>query len=351
MASDWDKVVSIHDVLAPQWRSVTTGMSLTLVVDCEVHTTQCMIGNSVPDGQKLRVFGDIQGPVSGCRRMTLLDVLVDRVGDCMDLLLTDASVVVAHGLSAATDALRFVEVCSGIACSGTGLTEVGFQHLASVEWKEPLVALHRSCHPGVPVLLQDITSDQCAKQLLQDFRPPFSLMSGFSCQPYSAGGSQRGASDERSSTLPATLRLGHLCQCPVILLECVAPARCQQFVQAHLKLLESALGYHVSQQCLKLEDVWTSRRFRWWVVATHPSIGLVRLQEWPKSPHLNVRDLMPVMKQWDSDVLAELELSPHEIEKFTLDGSHLRKYLIQKDGKLPTCLHSWGSQADACPCG
>jgi hypothetical protein len=47
----------------------------------------------------------------------------------------------------------------------------------------------------------------------------------------------------------------------------------------------------------------------------------------------------------------DLQLTPQEIEKFTMDGSHMRKYLLQKDGKLPTCLHSWGSQATSCLCG
>ena len=37
--------------------------------------------------------------------------------------------------------------------------------------------------------------------------------------------------------------------------------------------------------------------------------------------------------------------------RFTLDGSALRKYLIQMDAKLPTSLHSAGNQATACPCG
>ena len=59
------------------------------------------------------------------------------------------------------------------------------------------------------------------------------------------------------------------------MLECVAPARCNKYVQAHLKYLETMLGHHVSQVSLKLEDVWVSRRFRWWVIATHPSLGKV----------------------------------------------------------------------------
>ena len=276
---------------------------------------------------------------------------MDRITDWADLLLTDDSAVVAHGISPANHALRFVELCAGLACSGVGLGEVGFHHLASVEWRPALVSLHEACHPGVPVLPLDVTDSSCAKSLLQQFSPPFSLMSGFSCQPYSTGGAQGGSADERSSTLPATLRLCFLCQSPILILECVAPARCNQFVRAHLKHLESLLGYRVSQVTLKLEDVWASRRFRWWVVATHPCLGEVGLPAWPTNPNMVVRDLLPVLKVWPHDVIQELALTQQEVDKFVLDGSHLRKYLIQRDGKMPTCLHSWGSQATGCPCG
>ena len=351
MATEWDRAVAIHNLFAPNWNDTPTGSKVSLVVDCEIHTGEMMVGTSVPDLTKVRIFGDIGRQVVGCRRLTLLDVLLDLSKGWVDLLLTDLSVVVAHGLRPATDALRFVELCSGIACSGVGLSSVGFRHLASVEWKQPLADLHLSCHPDVPVFVQDVTEPTCARKLLQELEPPSSLMSGFSCQPYSTGGAQAGSNDERSSTLPATLRLCYLCQSPVLMLECVAPARCNKYVQAHLKYLETMLGYHVSQVSLKLEDVWVSRRFRWWVIATHPSLGKVDIPDWPKSPMLLVRDIMPVIKVWDQDVNDELVLQQHEIDKFTMDGSHIRKYLVQKDGKMPTCLHSWGSQADSCPCG
>ena len=61
-----------------------------------------------------------EGMVKGCRRLTMLDVLADFSPGCVDLLITDVSVVVAHGLRPATDAFRF----------GCGLSEVRFSHLA-----------------------------------------------------------------------------------------------------------------------------------------------------------------------------------------------------------------------------
>jgi hypothetical protein len=58
---------------------------------------------------------------------------------------------------------------------------------------------------------------------------------------------------------------------------------------------------------------------------------------------------MPFVRQWSPEVMQALMLTDHEVARFTLDGSVLRKYTTQLDGKLPTCLHAWGNQADPCP--
>ena len=65
METEWDKVVATHDLLAPNWKEITKGTAISLIVDCEVHTQQMMIGVSVPDGQKLRVFWRHQGTSEG----------------------------------------------------------------------------------------------------------------------------------------------------------------------------------------------------------------------------------------------------------------------------------------------
>ena len=110
----------------------------------------------------------------------------------------------------------------------------------------------------------------------------------------------------------------------MLIIECVTQARSNKFVRAQVQMLET-LGYSLSEVSLKLEDQWAARRYRWWLVAMHSSIGAVQLPEWPKSPSLTIRDLMPFVKQWPSDVLQELQLSQHEVQQFTLDGSALRE--------------------------
>ena len=348
--STWD-VPSNTDLFSPNWDRLERGTKISVVVDGCVHTGSMVVGTSIPDGMPIRILGVINNGVRGCHRLTLFDVVFDKCGTMVDLLLTDQSAVIAHGLKPVAEMFRCVELCAGVACSSVGLAAAGFRPVCSVEWRAPLVDLHRRTYPGMPVIHGDISNMSCIKEVAQCVDPPFTLMTGFSCQPYSSGGAQGGSDDDRSGTVPATVKACFLLQCPVMLIENVPHARTNQFVRSCLQQLVDKLGYHLSEVCLKLEDNWCARRFRWWLVAVHPSFGPVTLHDWPKNPSLNIRDVMPFIKPWPQDVLAELQLTDHEITKFTLDGSTLRKYHVQLDGKLPTSLHSCGSQADDCPCG
>lgn len=109
--------------------------------------------------------------------MTLFDVIFDKVGPVVELLLTDRSIVIAYGLRPAEDLLRCVELCSGIACSSLGLAAAEFRR--SVEWRAPFVDLQSACHPGIPVILGDIAGPSCLKEVAQLVDPPFTMTSLF----------------------------------------------------------------------------------------------------------------------------------------------------------------------------
>ena len=346
----WDKPCDAS-FLYHDWAALEKGTKISLVLDVLVHTTTMMVGVTIPGQQQVRVIGSIDAKVRGCKRVTMFDLILDSSHDSIDLLITDQTAVIAHGLRPTEDLFRCVELCAGLACSSLGLSAAGFRHVCSVEWRAPLVDLHRLCNPGVPVIHGDIADLACIKDVLLRFEQPFTMMTGFSCQPYSSGGTQGGSCDSRSNTVPATIKACHLCQCPLLILECVTQARTNQFVRSCIQVLSEQLGYHLREVTLKLEDVWCAKRYRWWVVASHPALGPLSIPVWPSSPNLCSRDVMPFVKTWSPAALAELRLTAHEQAMFTIDGSSLRRYLVQMDGKLPTSLHSAGSQADACPCG
>ena len=98
-------------------------------------------------------------------------------------------------------------------------------------------------------------------------------------------------------------------------------------------------------------DVWSSCRYRWWLIAAHPALGRVLIPQYPASSSLTVRDLMPYVKRWPDAVEQQLRLAPVELDKFQANGQSLRQFLVKSDQKLPTALHSWGGQVVACACG
>ena len=181
----------------PDWCSVATGSTVSVVVDCELLTSELLTGVLVPGNRPVRVVGAVDFQVRGCRRLSLFDVLVGSVGTTVDLLITDESVIIAHGIRQSGDLLRVVELWSGLACSSRGLESVGFRHACSVEWRQPLAQLHMTCNPGVPIVHGDINNPSCLKEVMKRVEPPFTLMCGMSCQPYSSGGTQAGSCDER----------------------------------------------------------------------------------------------------------------------------------------------------------
>ena len=59
--SEWDKVVAMHGLFHPHWSETIPGTKLSLVVDCEMYTGEMMVGLSIPDNKKVRIFGDVSG--------------------------------------------------------------------------------------------------------------------------------------------------------------------------------------------------------------------------------------------------------------------------------------------------
>ena len=160
-------------MFVPDWNTVAKGTSVSVVIDGMVFTDTMVMGISLPDHRPVRIFGEINTQVRGCRRLTVLGALVDFTPPSVDLLLTDASEVVAHGLKPACEVFRTVEFCAGLGATGVGLAAAGFDLACSVEWRAPLASLHETVHPSVPVVLGDIGDLACLKQVASLVDPPF----------------------------------------------------------------------------------------------------------------------------------------------------------------------------------
>ena len=238
---------------------------------------------------------------------------------------------------------NLIELCAGVALSSIGFTRVGFRHCYSVEIQPLLGQFHQSVHDGVPVVIGDATHDAVACQILDHCSSPGTVMSGIACQPYSRGGLKQGEMDNRAQTLPGTLRLLHLLQAPILVLECAAPAASNAYALNHIKALQMQLNFHVVDCKLRLENVWTANRYRWWVIASFAGLGPVSIPVPPLGSKLTVRDLMPYTKQWSEQDEDQLLLTPVEVQRFGLGGVSMKSPVVKPDQKLPTALHSWAS--------
>lgn len=343
-------MTSIDTLFKPNWSCLTTGSKVSLVIDNLVWGNTAGLGKVVPGGEKVRVSGLIPAEAFGVERVTVIGGTFLSASPMVDLELDDSCDVLCHSPVLHEQLFNLVEVCAGVGLSSVGLVRAGFNHCCAVELQPKLAELHRMLHNTVPVVCADITDEAVASQVFKHCPHPGVVMAGVACQPYSRGGLQQGEDDSRSGTLPGTLRFVHLMQSPTLIIECVAPAQSSEFVQLHLRALTDQLGYRIVQCTMKLEDVWAAHRFRWWVVATHPLLGEISIPAFPAVSPLHVRDLMPYVKRWPEDDEKQLMLTQHEIDRFGFAGQPLRSYAVKPDAKLPTALHSWGGQTQACAC-
>ena len=131
--TSWDTPGSTVGILNPNWDKLEVGSKISLVLDGCFYTNGMLVGTSLPDGRPVKVVGAVNNGVRGCHRLTMFDVVYAKGGARIELLLTDLSVVIAHGLSPVDAIMRCVEICSGAACSSVGLAAAGFRHVGSVE--------------------------------------------------------------------------------------------------------------------------------------------------------------------------------------------------------------------------
>eukprot|EP00435_Cladocopium_sp_Y103_P058608 s705_g20.t1 len=244
---------------------------------------------------------------------------------------------------------QVVELCSGMGCLGVGLSSAGFD-----------IKLRSDCNPNMlklakvignePTLLGNLHDDEVLAQVCLQAPEAGLLTSGIACQPYSRLGDEKCEADQRAATLPGTLRIGFLGRFAIIVLECVEKAKDCTWLQTTLRRFAEITGYHISQGELKLQDVWPSRRHRWWAVLTHQSVGFIHWHPFPRiQPKPLVAHVLDCFKTCNDFELKNLMLDLYELGRFGAVGFDTNE--IPWNGQMATALHSCGNQLSSCPCG
>ena len=276
---------------------------------------------------------------------TLITLLGFRPRSSEDLFILSAgeqSDWFVHAPSCTQLVTDFRELCSGMAALGTGAVHAGFRVVGvnELQSRTAAIASHVS---GVCAVIGHVADDASLIRLWRAYP------AGFSCQPFSSLGDQKGRHDSRSQSLVGVLRAAFLLQAPWLVLECVAPAGSNEFVLACLRDFCQALQYRWTSIELELSHVWESNRKRWWCVVTKVGMPDVVLNAWPSANLRTDGEILQVPEQGGKAV-EQLLLTRHEHSEFS-QRKPLDMFVLRANMAMPTALHACGAQVLPCPCG
>ena len=322
---------------------------------CCVGTPVCLdpINNrhclaTVPQGERFYFEGFLEPTKAS---FTLLRVKVGPKSNVPLVTCGDSTHVLGHDSCTWQGARQILELCSGLGAMGQGALASGFGVIAACDFRKKMCELYQK-HSSADIIHGDICTMETLLRIAGVFPASGVVASGISCQPYSFLGDGKSGQDPRSSTLPATLILSYLLRAMVIVIECVGPAQTDPFVNHHINNFCSKTRFLRSDCLLELQDVWPSRRSRWWCILSAPAIGKIEVGACKDFGDLKmVEQVLPCIRQWPRGEEEELRLTPVELEAFRDSDRQNGKHLLNKKGQMPCALHCWGSQLTACPCG
>ena len=301
----------------------------------------------VPNGVKFAFKGLLNG---GILLFTILScVFVQHFpSPCFAM---DAKTKILEHVPPSWDSLhRVIELCAGIGALGHGCLAMGFQTVVGNDFNQKMSQLF-SATSAIPCVVGDICLPEVIYEVGRIAGGAHTITAGFSCQPYSALGDQRGQDDARSSSLTSVLAAAFLLQCYILVLECVAPAGSNAWVKKQLQHFQKVTGFICTQVVLRLDDVWPCRRERWWCILSSPLIGEIPIDPWPVLPTIpSIDHLIPMIHLWAPGDEDALKLNSEEQVAFVIHDGTYPKYLMNSKGVSPCALHAWGSQLSPCPC-
>lgn len=339
-------------MLFNDWLNLQYGDSISFVFQVVIRGQSQWVVNTV-DKPVQKVTLDGMLPQSDHGMWTILEAKVSQV---KPLKVSVGEVTTLHAIGPCTNLqlCQVVEMCCGVGAFSSVASSVGFQVLAGVDFNSKWEPLFLGCHgEGASFVAGDCGDVSVVRRLFSLGAEHAVCLAGVSCQPFSQAGDRRGLSDPRSASLFHCLRSAWLLQCPLVVLECTPEIYRDSRAQAVLSTFASATGCHLTQTVLSLQEVWCTKRERWYAVFSAAPLGPVHIPPVPVvRPFDQVGLVMPFVKQWPQDEMAQLELSLYELSKFyTFASGGVERAFLDLRGLLPTLLHSHGNQLYDCQCG
>eukprot|EP00438_Fugacium_kawagutii_P030607 Skav228344 [mRNA] locus=scaffold1898:179506:184119:+ [translate_table: standard] len=244
-----------------------------------------------------------------------------------------------------------VETCSGLGFGGHGLLANGIQ-TAVYNDQNRQFCNELSRLTTTPVVCGDVSEASTIFEVSKHSQGAQFITSGFSCQPFSVLGDQRGQHDPRAQSLPGSLMMGYFLNKGVMVLECTKEANDSSWVQDVLRDFSQQTGYHVEQKVLDLHWILPTRRTRWWAVLTHPSMPFACIPSLPSLPFIPaVIHMFGRMMPMTPEMMDQLILDDEELMWFNQHPKGIAHHILDTLKVAPTATHSWGNQIHGCQCG
>eukprot|EP00438_Fugacium_kawagutii_P011098 Skav204215 [mRNA] locus=scaffold1606:183973:185340:- [translate_table: standard] len=288
--------------------------------------------------------------LQGHSAFTLLDVVIGDLGSIRQVVVDQQSMVLAHSTCEWDDLHSVVELCCGAGYMGVGAKAAGLRPILGVDQNPKFSASYEQTH-GVPSITGDVCKVATISEIWSKVPSHTGILAGVSCQPYSYLGDMRGGADSRSASLTGVLEAIYWLQAPYGIIECVKPAGDDPFFVGEISDFCRLTKFTCHQFDLDLQDVWPSKRSRWWGILVSPALTMPRPQAFPS--HCGLQKISQILTGTTvipEDELQQLRLTQVEMDAFgIMDGSYDR-FLVNEQGLLPTALHAWGNQVIGCPC-
>ena len=327
---------------------IPKGSRTTLKADIEMWNENQHKMVSCLFRQHFTLVADI--PVDA-KHISLINVKVDRDQRGTVLRVDELSQCLVIPTLMAKDFYNLKETCVGLGALGIGAEFAGWTVQGVNDQQQSMCELQKKLGKG-NVVQGDIAFGSTVGDLFRTFERPCPIALGFSCQAFSKGGDQLGGADSRSMSLPRALHAAYLMDAPLVVLECVSEAPSYAFVRNAIQQFCNATGFEKSEVILNLGDLWISQRKRWWCVLANAEIGKVPLSPLPcaKKPSV-ISDFCEELQTPNHNLLKEVQLKEHEYQQLINLGVAFQDCELNKHAQMPTALHSWGNQFQACQCG
>ncbi len=339
--------------IIPNWSELGIGDNISFVGQSVVLDNKGdHLFKSVDAGrQQLVIRGSIPDSTMVC---TFLDLQIIQVVPMLVGSVTPQTKVWPCPPCHVADLYRLTELCCGMGAFSSMGSLVGFDVLLGIDENPKWQTMFNNIHSeSAAYLIGDIGDTAQIDDMLCNGAMHSTTLAGISCQPHSTGGDMGGMSDSRSTTLHKALRVSWLLQSPILILECVPGVMTNTAFQKILQEFCSMIGACLTQQIVKLSNMWCARRDRWFACVTSGVLGPVQIPDLPiDSKFDKIEKVMPTLMKWPQTDLDQIVLSLYELSKFhSFVKGGISNSFIPMSGILPTSLHSAGNQLYPCRCG